>query len=648
MKLIRHLLYALCAVYLGFSTQLHAAQPTRTHAQSAADKVAQLCQAAFEGNVGTLRYLIEKMNMSPNVLDKDSFSPLHYAAYNGHRAAITYLIHMGANIRAHDQHGFMPIHMAAIKGHTPCIKLFVHLGNNHNELDAIKQTILHIACREGHLATIKYLIRQKMDPCLQNAHGLTPMHRAAQGGHTHVIKYFITKLGIDKDIQTKNGQTPLHVACQYGHLHTVRYLMQQKANPNARDKDKNTPMHFAAFKGHTAILKFFIEGNLIDINVPGPENHTPLHCASLKGHLTSVKFLVEQHANTKALTSFGAMPIHLAAYEGRIDVLQYFIKQAGLDKDIADEKGQTPLHCAALAGKTEAVTYLLKLGADHKAQTKSGRTPLFFAWTNGHSQTVHALTGLLLKFDAYNQLIPASEHPAKTAEWKKLMCIGYISTVTAQLEAIAKETAEVLGLKDIFFYYTSRERSHATSLGFEKIGLSKNTLLAGITLVIGKLFSKRCKRTEKVCTLELDFKRVLYHELCHIKANDTGLYFKEKIKNTDNAALAREMAAELGAMYYLFKLDKKALFIYTVEDDEHPTERELWRYIAHLYARLIANPEHDLSVVEELAQLYRQEKESGKAMVPDIILPTAGALVKLKMLSERHYSNVYNRLKRVA
>jgi len=59
--------------------------------------------------------------------------------------------------------------------------------------------------------------------------------------------------------------TPLHWAAANGHLSVVEYLVNQKADINAKDKDRWTPLHSAAEKGHLSVVEYLVNQKA-DIN----------------------------------------------------------------------------------------------------------------------------------------------------------------------------------------------------------------------------------------------------------------------------------------------------------------------------------------------------------------------------------------------
>ncbi len=82
--------------------------------------------------------------------------------------------------------------------------------------------------------------------------------------------------------------------------------------------------------------------------------------------------------------------IHLAALQGRIDVIQQHIK-AGSDLNEKDDYGSTPLNIAITFGKTEVAKALMEAGADLKISNNEGSTPLHIAAFFCRTEIVEAL-----------------------------------------------------------------------------------------------------------------------------------------------------------------------------------------------------------------------------------------------------------------
>jgi len=54
--------------------------------------------------------------------------------------------------------------------------------------------------------------------------------------------------GADPNAKDNAGHTPLHWAAHLGHVEIVELLLERGANPNAEDNYGSTPLHEAAFK----------------------------------------------------------------------------------------------------------------------------------------------------------------------------------------------------------------------------------------------------------------------------------------------------------------------------------------------------------------------------------------------------------------
>src|SRR3990167_303307 len=64
---------------------------------------------------------------------------------------------------------------------------------------------------------------------------------------------------------------------------------------------------------------------------------------------------------------------------------------AGADANLAGKGGKTPLYLASGNGHTEVVRLLLDAGADLNLAGNNGRTPLYLASENGHAKVVQIL-----------------------------------------------------------------------------------------------------------------------------------------------------------------------------------------------------------------------------------------------------------------
>jgi ankyrin repeat protein len=90
--------------------------------------------AAQIGDWLTVKQRIEKNNSIVSKLDEYGYSPLHYAAQNGHTSIVKYLLSKGALVDF-EKCGATALHRAVYAGHFDCVKLLVMAGADLNAVD---------------------------------------------------------------------------------------------------------------------------------------------------------------------------------------------------------------------------------------------------------------------------------------------------------------------------------------------------------------------------------------------------------------------------------------------------------------------------------------------------------------------------------
>lgn len=87
-----------------------------------------------------------------------------------------------------------------------------------------------------------------------------------------------------------------------------------------------------------------------------------------------IKRILEAGADLEAMTIRGSTPLHCAAYNGHIELIQILL-EAGAPLETARIGGDTPLHIAASHRDIEVVKVFLAAGASKVAKECTGLTP---------------------------------------------------------------------------------------------------------------------------------------------------------------------------------------------------------------------------------------------------------------------------------
>ncbi|KAL9951391.1 hypothetical protein ACROYT_G044045 [Oculina patagonica] len=124
------------------------------------------------------------------------------------------------------------------------------------------------------------------------------------------------------------------------------------------------------------------------------EGSTLLHFAVESGISEVVQLCLDNGAVIRQpKKSDGSTAFHVACAQGAIEIVQLFASQdEGICKTrLTDNQGLTPLHMAAHNNHIAVVQYLLQQGASVDPRDKLRRTPLFLAAGEGATESVQAL-----------------------------------------------------------------------------------------------------------------------------------------------------------------------------------------------------------------------------------------------------------------
>jgi ankyrin repeat protein len=315
------------------------------------------------------------------------------------------------------QGGFTPLHYAARQGHIESANLLLDAGADIDQLSGGDQSSpLLVAVINGNYDLAKVLLERGADPNLVSDDGAGPL--------------FAT-LNIEWSLRTWYPQPQAYHSQKTSYLDLMRMLLEAGADPNQRlsthiwyasynagrmgvDFTGATPFWRAAYATDVAAMKLLHEygadPNIWTIKLPerrrfgfaqnpdeeedkdeldpsglppvpvgGPAVH-PIHAASGVGFGTSR--VAQQHRSVP---------------DGWLPAMQYFVEELGIDPNLRDMDGFTPVHHSAARGDNETIIYLVEHGADVTLVARSGQTTADMANSPEQRAQPHPATIALLE-----------------------------------------------------------------------------------------------------------------------------------------------------------------------------------------------------------------------------------------------------------
>lgn len=262
------------------------------------------------------------------------------AAKAGDVAAVENLLKQNRRlVHARDKWHYTPLHLAE---NVEVARLLIDHGARMNARGWIGATPLHKAASAGQADVVELLIQHGAKVHARRPNwGDMPLHWAANEKIARLFK----EDDMDVHARDRVGRTPLHWAAQSGHAETAEYLIECGADVNARDEP------FVSRSPTSAMINGFVR---------------------LVERVRWIRPLIKNITNARYT---GDTPLHCAAREGRIEVVELLLK-AGAQVNAADDHGRTPLHCAAFRGQRDVIEKLVRAGADLNLRGTEGEKPI--------------------------------------------------------------------------------------------------------------------------------------------------------------------------------------------------------------------------------------------------------------------------------
>ena len=295
--------------------------------------------------------------------------------------------------------GLAPIHLAARQGQREAVSalLAAHANINEPTLGDHASPML-VAIINGQFDLAKDLLDKGAEPNLASENGVTPLYAA---------------LNCQWAAKALYPQPRAQEQQQLSYLQLMDALLKKGANPNARltkkvwyaqydfdqsgvDETGSTPFWRAAYASDVDAMKLLVkwgaDPNMWTIRTPGR-----VRTGDVTREVEDVSGLPAVPAGAPAIPpllaaagqGYGegfAANHHRYAPTGMLVAVKYLVEELHMDVNARDHEGNTALHNAAARGDNEMINYLISKGADPKLVNRAGQTTVDMA--NGPVQRI--------------------------------------------------------------------------------------------------------------------------------------------------------------------------------------------------------------------------------------------------------------------
>ena len=359
----------------------------------------EIHKAAEKGDIKKVSSFL-KAGVDPDLVNKNSATPLILAIASGNLKVVSLLIKHGAKVNNNDNPKILPpLIQASSLGQLEIVSLLLKHGANVNTKESDGNTALYFACLldDSHVKLLRdsgtlkkkmkvqvkevvsLLLKHGADVNIKNNENATSLHIVKSAEIASLLFKYGARSSVN--IKTKNGgYTPLHWA---NSPEMISFLLKNGAKVNIKSNEGETPLYSISSTDEASLL---IKHGA-NINAQNREGSTILHRASASDAYNShnafemVSLLLKHGAKVNIKNTKGETPLHkgVSGVLGALERVSLLIKHKA-NVNAKDRKGNTPLHLTSsirsLRGSVEIASLLIKHGAEINIKNNKGETPL--------------------------------------------------------------------------------------------------------------------------------------------------------------------------------------------------------------------------------------------------------------------------------
>ncbi|OBS20434.1 hypothetical protein FPOA_06804 [Fusarium poae] len=385
-----------------------------------------------------------------------------------------------------------PVNAATENGNQRCLELVLDQGFSPNNVTSSGETALRTAIEKGRFDLCELLLQHGADPDLTPEGTRTPLIQAIFEGDLGMVKLLVEhKAAIDKREMPPDAgwsRTPMHIAVDWKKPTIVEYLLQQGADPNARDSDGVPVIMAAADSGDADVVQWLLDKGSVTNLTSYSDERTALQEAV--PHPEVVRVLLQHGADITTSNSESRTPLDFAISSNYLESVQIILEKCRDVLDLDSETIRQELCLAVVNGFTDVVGALLEAGADVNTVNEDGESLLMLAVKH------NAESDMVCKILEYNPNVAIRDNKQNTAlhqikDFTVLETVRRIVNSGAKLDVVndSEETPLVLAIRaqlDDVFSYMLRKQPTLVHRGLA----SSNTILTPLheACIKGSLF----------------------------------------------------------------------------------------------------------------------------------------------------------------
>ncbi|KAJ3113868.1 hypothetical protein HDU96_002821 [Phlyctochytrium bullatum] len=236
--------------------------------------------------------------------------------------------------------------------------------------------IMHLAVASKQTAAARVLLEKgALAPSTVSSNQYkigSPLHEAVSAS-TPAILLLLLENGADTEATDLNRETPLHRAVKEGRVDAARMLLAAGSATNPINWNGLGPIHVAAALGRCDLINLLLASG-VDVDAKDQLGQTALAHACQDGHVDAAKLLITKGVSVDTVTGLGSV-LHSALACKNLEILQLVV-DAGAPLNQVNGYGLSALHCALDIRSAQAAKILLSAGANPNVLGLWGRTAL--------------------------------------------------------------------------------------------------------------------------------------------------------------------------------------------------------------------------------------------------------------------------------